>query len=284
LEQIAVTLAKPGYKHEPSAACCEYCGKPGYTETHHIKTRGSGGKDILLNRIRLCAEHHRAAQEYRIDRLELVRIVAEREGVTPAEVCRAIEIPVPDEFPPLPERVQEPGIEELIQAYISLDEQERDCKWAKAQLLDAMLSTGVKASWLASQLGISVSLIKKMVKTYRAFPEEDTRVPELSFEHHYVAATSGRSREMIARAADEQLSTRQMRKVILEEEASDGFKEAAENEEAVEIQEAKRVYARAEKVIAKGGPGAEWLREKLAELLTKLIGSAPGGGGLKGQP
>lgn len=81
---------------------------------------------------------------------------------------------------------------------------------------------------------------KKMVKTYRVFPEEYMRVPELSFEHHFVATTSSRPREMIARAADEQLSTRQMRKLIIEEEASNEFKDIAQKEEADEIQEAKR--------------------------------------------
>lgn len=267
MELTTVPVNEPVYEPEEPVAWCEYCGRPGYTEEHHIKTRGSGGKDIPLNKIRLCVEHHRAAQEYKIDRLVLVQIVAEREGVALEEVCRAIEIPVPDKFPPLPEKVQEPGIEELIQAYISLEEQERENKWVKAQLLEAMLAAGAKPSWLASQLGISVSLIKKMVKTYKAFPEEDMRVPELSFEHHYVAATSSKPGEMIAKAADEQLSTRQMRKVILEEEASDGFKEIARDEEKDEIHEAKKVYTKAERVITRGGPGAEWLREKLIELV-----------------
>jgi len=271
LEQIVIPANEPFYEPEGLVAWCEYCGKPGYVETHHIKTRGAGGKDIPLNRINLCLEHHRAAQEYKIDRLALVQIVAKREGVAPEEACQAIGIPVPDKFPLLPEKAQEPGIEELIQAYISLEEQERENKWVKAQLLEAMLATGAKISWIASQLGISVSLIKKMVKTYRVFPEEYMRVPELSFEHHFVATTSSRPREMIARAADEQLSTRQMRKLIIEEEASDEFKDITQKEEADEIQEAKKVYAKAESVIAKGGPGAEWLREKLIELVGQYI-------------
>ncbi|HOV78812.1 MAG TPA: HNH endonuclease signature motif containing protein [Bacillota bacterium] len=268
MELATIPLNKPAYELEEPVAWCEYCGKPGYVETHHIKTRGTGGKDILLNRIRLCPEHHRAAQEYKIDRLVLVQIVARREKTTPEEVCRAIEIPVPDKFPPLSEKEQEPGIEELIQAYISLDEQEIDIKWTKAQLLDALLSTGVSVKWLASQLNVSVSFIRKYVKVYKAFPEESMRIPGLKFEHHNIALTSKKDPyEILARAADEHLSTRQMRKLIIEEEASDEFKDIAKKEEADEIQEAKKVYAKVESVIAKGGPGAEWLREKLIELV-----------------
>ncbi len=200
---------------------CEYLGclEPA-AEVHHIKTRGAGGSDIRPNLIHLCVQHHKQAQEYKIDRLVLVQIVAKREKVTPEDVCASIGIPAPDCFPPLPEVTPMPTLEESIQAYISLEEQERECRWIKGQLLDSILKTGAKASWIASQVGTSRSLINKLVKTYRAFPEADMRVPELSFEHHFVAATSNNSAEIIARAADEQLSTRQMRKLILEEDSS----------------------------------------------------------------
>lgn len=246
---------------------CEYCGKPGYTEEHHIKTRGAGGKDIELNKIRLCVEHHRASQEYKIDHLALVQLVAKREKVTPEEVCQAIGITVPDKFQSIQEKEQEPGIEELIQAYISLEEQERDSKWAKAQLLEAMLSAGAKASWLASQLEISVSLIRKMVKTFKAFPEEDTRVCELDFEHHFVAATSDKPAVMIARAADEQLSTRQMRKLIVEEEASSAVKEIAKDEDKKEMHKAQAAVVNIKDVLTRGGPAAEWVKKELLQLV-----------------
>lgn len=251
-----------------SGVYCEYCGAPGYTEEHHIKTRGSGGKDILLNKIKLCMKCHDDAQQYKIDRLDLIQIVAKREMVSPEEVCQAIEIPVPDKFPPLPEKEREPGIEELIQAYISLEEQERESKWVKAQLLEAMLSAGAKASWLASQIGISVSLIKKMVKTFKAFPEENMRVPELDFEHHFIAAGSHNPSAMIAKAADEQLSSRQLRKLIDEEEASEGLKSLIHDEEEKEVKAAKSIYNKIEKIIAAGGPAANYLKDKIRDLIA----------------
>lgn len=40
--------------------------------------------------------------------------------------------------------VIEPKIEELLQAYIQVDEQEQETRFIKGQLLDAMLTAGAK--------------------------------------------------------------------------------------------------------------------------------------------
>ncbi len=249
---------------------CEYCGKPGYVEVHHIKSRGSGGSDHPLNLIKLCVAHHREAQEYRIDKYVLVALVARRESVTPEEVCKAIGLPVPEEFPSPPERQPEPTLEELIQACISLKEEAEEIKWVKAQLLYAILTTGVTASWVASQINASASWVRKLVKTYRAFPSEDMRVPEVGFEMHYIAAMSPDPAGYLARAADEGLSTRQLRKLIKEETASDEMKSIIEEEEEKEMREARRVLMDAEEVISKGGPAAEWLRNELKDLVLGM--------------
>lgn len=37
---------------------CEICGKPGQTEKHHIKTKGSGGDDTKENLIEVCRKCH----------------------------------------------------------------------------------------------------------------------------------------------------------------------------------------------------------------------------------
>lgn len=245
---------------------CENCGKTGYTEEHHIKTRGSGGKDISLNKIRLCVECHKNAQEYKISRYHLIQIVAKREKVTPEEVCKAIDIPLPDAFPAPVEKKKEPSYEQLVQAGLSIKEQEADCKWVYAQVIDALVKTGAKMSQIASDLGDSVSLVKKYIKTYNAFRDEDMRVPELSFEHHYIASTSKDPSVAIAKAADEQLSTRGLRKIILEE--SDDLKAADDNDEKKELQKAKKVHAEAQEIIAAGGPAAKWLKDNLHELVA----------------
>lgn len=59
---------------------CEYCGKKnGQLETHHIKSKSSGGNDVKDNLIVLCFECHRIVHDGNISRDELRRIVSERD-------------------------------------------------------------------------------------------------------------------------------------------------------------------------------------------------------------
>lgn len=67
---------------------CEVCGCPAYAQPHHINTVGSGGGDIVENLIQLCADCHIGAHDGRISKKELMRIVGEREGISPTEVFR----------------------------------------------------------------------------------------------------------------------------------------------------------------------------------------------------
>lgn len=58
---------------------CEYCGKKNcYTNTHHIKSKGSGGDDIEDNLIELCSNCHRRAHDGLISKQELIKIVKRR--------------------------------------------------------------------------------------------------------------------------------------------------------------------------------------------------------------
>ena len=58
---------------------CEYCGKKNcYTNTHHIKSKGSGGDDIEDNLIELCSNCHRRAHDGLISKQELLKVVKRR--------------------------------------------------------------------------------------------------------------------------------------------------------------------------------------------------------------
>ncbi len=58
---------------------CEYCGKKNcYTNTHHIKSKGSGGDDIEDNLIELCSNCHRKVHDGLISKQELIKIVKRR--------------------------------------------------------------------------------------------------------------------------------------------------------------------------------------------------------------
>ncbi len=64
---------------------CEYCGMWGYTESHHVTSRGAGGGDEMENLISLCTgpgtrDCHGRAQRYEIGRESLREIVRRRDG------------------------------------------------------------------------------------------------------------------------------------------------------------------------------------------------------------
>lgn len=58
---------------------CEYCGKKNcYTNTHHIKSKGSGGNDTKDNLIELCGDCHRKVHDGIIAKEELLKIIKRR--------------------------------------------------------------------------------------------------------------------------------------------------------------------------------------------------------------
>jgi hypothetical protein len=253
---------------EVRTTTCEFCGEPAYGEPHHIRTRGAGGPDIKENLIQLCGRCHVEAQEHKIKPHELIQIVAQRENTTPEQVYRAIGWPVPDQQPAPESKPAEPSIEDLIQAYITLEEQEADCRWAKAQLLDAMVSAGAKASWIASQIGTSAAQVREMVKVYRAFPQEDMRIPELSWYHHRLAANTPDPGYWIARAADEQMSTRQMREAIIQEDIKNGKEPPPDDGlDAKYMKKAEKAIKLVEEVLQYGSQPAKYLTENLKAII-----------------
>lgn len=249
---------------------CEYvdpatglrCGREAPGEPHHIRTRGAGGGDIRENLIQLCGEHHRAVHDGRLDRHFLIETVAKREGKTVEEIYAILAL-LPVEPPAVEAAPPEPTLEELIAAYQQLDEQEQEVRWVKGQLLDAMLKAGAKTSWLSSQLGVSPAQIRELVKVYRTFPEESMRIPSLSWYHHRVAANSPDPAKYIALANDEHLSTRELRKRILEDE---GRPDINRQEEEDDMKKARKLAEKVELFLAQGGEAAAWLKDRLREL------------------
>lgn len=248
----------------------ENCGRKATGEPHHIRPRSLGGSDIPANLIQLCFECHRLAHDGKITYHQLIRIVAKREGLEAEEVYRITGWPLPEVLPEQEKQEEPVSLEELVQRYVDLEERERECRWSKGQLLDVMVNAGAKISWIASQVGVSAAQVRELIKTYRAFMSDDDRNPELSWIHHRIAANSKDPCRWIERAADEQMSTRQLRKAILEKEATDEIKTIAIAEKEKEIRQAEKVYAKVEEVIARGGPGAELLKEKLRQLSLTL--------------
>ncbi|GGK33053.1 hypothetical protein GCM10010965_27430 [Caldalkalibacillus thermarum] len=256
---------------QESGGLCEYidpdtgqrCNQPAPGEPHHIRTRGAGGEDIRENLIHLCGYHHTLIHDGNIERHHLIEVVARREGKTVDEIYDRLKLKKTENIKPINEPVSDPFLEELLAAYIQVEESEQEARWIKGQLLDEMLKKGAKQTWLSSQLGISPAQIRELVKVYRAFPKPETRMPSLSWYHHRVAANSSDPAKYIQKANDEGLSTRELRKAILEEENKEHL---ADTETEREMARAKRVYQQVENIIRLGGEPADWLKSRLAAL------------------
>ncbi|WP_157109830.1 HNH endonuclease signature motif containing protein [Thermanaeromonas toyohensis] len=254
---------------------CELCGQKAYGEPHHIKTRGSGGSDIPENLIQLCWEHHVAAHSGRLSREELVGIVAAREGKTPEEICRIIGLNlrvdqiIVKRLPPA-----EAGLEELFQALVDLEEVDDDSRFLKGEIMAELARREIKVGEIATYARCSAALVREYIKTYEAFPDESTRVPELSHYHHRLAANTPDPQYWIQEAAKHQWSTRQMREAI---KAAMGELMTEEEKMFVKAEEALKL---AVKVRNYGGEPWEWLSARLEELLAGIVlpvkeGNAP---------
>lgn len=75
-----------------SRPACELCGLPTPfgTHPHHVHTRGAGQLDIALNLVALDPACHQLVHAGKVPRQRLLEVVAEREGVLPEEVERAV--------------------------------------------------------------------------------------------------------------------------------------------------------------------------------------------------
>lgn len=256
---------------EESGHACEYvdlsseerCNHSAEGEPHHIRTRGAGGEDIRENLIHLCGYHHRLLHDGNLDRNELIQIVAKREGVSPEEIAERLKLPFNE--PEQPEKPQ-PQIEQLLQAYIQIDEQEQETRFAKGQLLDAMLAAGAKQKYLSSQIGVSPAQIRELVHVYRTFPTPESRIPALSWYHHRVASRSNKPEQYLAKANDDSLSIRELRKEILKDE---GAEHLNKQDEAQEQKKAEQVFASVQKILISGSGSAEWLKEELLNLINE---------------
>lgn len=73
---------------------CEYCGRPGVVQPHHVFARGmSGGNrlDISINLIALCPTGcHRLFHDGKIEREAFLKVIARRERLTVEAIEDAI--------------------------------------------------------------------------------------------------------------------------------------------------------------------------------------------------
>jgi hypothetical protein len=190
-----------------------------------------------------------------------VAIVAKREDFTIEEVCTRIGWPVPEEV-----KVKIPGsstytLDELIQLYISEQENEDDSRWIKGAVCLAITEgMGVSIRRTASWLGCSAAQVRELAKTFKAFPDETKRILSLSWRHHRIAANTDNPEKWITLAADNEWSTRQMQENV-------DIAKGKIAKEDLQLKKAEKAFCLAEEVLKEGGAPAFWLVLKLRELL-----------------
>ncbi|MDA8335367.1 MAG: HNH endonuclease signature motif containing protein [Peptococcaceae bacterium] len=185
-------------------------------EVHHIKSKGSGGEDTRCNLIALCCAHHNDAQTYRIPQADLFRIVAQREGLTLAQVYSACGLDPPPELECWKKDV-------LVFAQLQKDEEESGWKIAThAAYMLGKYGQGA-ATKLARESGVSARYIRGLAGTARVFPGA-LRNPALSMTHHRIAAQTESPRLWLKRAAEEKWSVQELQEAIKGRHVDDGYR------------------------------------------------------------
>ena len=245
---------------------CELCGSPAHGWPHHIKTRGAGGKDIKENLIQLCGICHDKAQQYKIPRRTLIEIVARREGVTIEEIYEMNGWSLGGRLPHevhVPNPVAGKTFEEVLELYLFCLEKGENSMWDRAAVITVMHdSMGLKPRQIASAIGCSASQVRKMTRTFNAFPREEDRIPYLSFRHHQIAAHTDKPQKWLAAAMDNQWSTTGCR-------TKSGSVSPASIEEQWE--KAEKALLLAEEVLSTESEAADWLQTELKKLIHRPV-------------
>lgn len=213
---------------------CQVCGK--YQETglhvHHIKTKGSGGEDTGENLVTLCYECHTKVHA----------------GTISLDDITALEMP---------------PLEHVLQIFIDAKDSEESSRWAQAAAL-VVLRDGlkVKTREISSLVGISPALVREMSRTFNAFHDESTRIPDLSFYHHRLASSTDNPLEWINKAADEGWSTRQMTDEI-KKSGSTSTKAMADHSKS----KAEKALRTIREIMDECSPVSDWLIDQISDLI-----------------
>lgn len=220
---------------EARKSFCQVCGRTYGLHVHHIIPRSRGGGDTPDNLVTLCYECHDKAHQgvLKVDQLKLI--------------------------------VKEPpSFDVVVQAYCEGQEQEESGKWLQASVMVICKhGYGWSNRKIASELGVSASAVRDMVRTFLAFPDESTRAKDLSFTHHRYAAMTDNPEGWLEQAILGGWSSRQMWEEIRRS------KMTREAERDYLLAKAEKALRLAREVLCEGGEPADWLRGELERLLLQ---------------
>ena len=112
-------------------------------------------------------------------------------------------------------------------------------------------------------MGVRRPWLEKMTRVFNAFPNEEDRIPVLSFRHHQIAAATADPQKWLAEAVDNQWSTRTLQENINATKGDDTSKK-------------DKIWDKAEKslllmqeVLETKEEAADWLLEEIEKLLSE---------------
>ena len=156
------------------------------------------------------------------------------------------------------------SVEELLTQFISLIQTDTETKFTQGAIAEVLTDMGLSASQLANEANCSAALIRELIKTFRAFPTEEDRAPyaQLSHYHFRLAAGTSDPHYWIGIAADRDLSTRELSKLIKGETVKD------------ELREIEKTWAKVEKTLDNEGAAKNWVTLKIVHTARLLTGGA----------
>lgn len=150
--------------------------------------------------------------------------------------------------------------EDILQQLVNLREKDSDLRFIMGELCAYAMGMGINVGRISSEINCTKGYVHQMVKVYRAFPTEESRLsyPTLPYMCFKLAAYTDQPEYWMDQAVDNEWSSREMAKAINGEVVKD------------ELREADRVYGRVERVIEAGGVGARYLFDHLTAYLRTI--------------
>lgn len=143
-----------------------------------------------------------------------------------------------------------PPREVLLDQLVEMRKEEANRIWDQASLCWFLVEKYQdKPKDIGAMINCSGRHVQNLVRTWQAFNDEEDRCIELTFTHHRIAAGTEDPKGWLDKAVQEQMSTRQLEQAI----------KRAKGAKKDDLEPAKRAWAKCEKILEEGGPGAEWL-------------------------
>jgi len=154
---------------------------------------------------------------------------------------------------------EEVSYDQLISEFIDARVEGDNFIWKQSAIAYFLKeSMMISAKIISGDTGYSPRHIANLVKTFSAFPTEDSRAMDLSFSHHMVAAKTDDPKFWIDQAVDNAYSVRELQRAI------DG-----DSPELDPVSVAQRTWKKLESLIDRDDEGSDYLKKQI-KLLSMM--------------